>query len=75
MNKEQVLQEVLAAIKQKKSVGGNQLSIDSMSPYCGSEVAKYINTELDKLGYKLYAFHYTVDNKLTGESSGLKITW
>lgn len=75
MTKEQVLREVLSAILQKKLLGMDYLNCDNISPWSGNEVSKYVTTELDKLGYRLYAYHYTEDDKPTGEPSGLKITW
>ena len=75
MNKEQVLREVLSAILEKKLLGMNYLNCDGISPWCDNEVSKYVTTELDKLGYKLYAYHYEIDDKPSGKPSGLKITW
>lgn len=75
MTKEQVLRGVLSAILQKKLLGISYLNCDNISPWGFDEVSKYVTIELDKLGYKLYAYHYTEDNKPTGEPSGLKITW
>lgn len=73
--KEEILNEVLKGIGNNERLGIKRLNCDDISPWGFDEVSKYIITELDKLGYKLYAFHYEEDGKPTGETSGLKITW
>lgn len=73
--KQEILREVLKGISDMKQLGLKSLSCDDISPWGFDEVSRYITTELDKLGYKLYAFHYSEDGKPTGEPSGLQIHW
>lgn len=73
--KEDILQEVLKGISDMKELGLKILSCPDISPWGFDETSKYITTELDKLGYKLYSFHYATDSKPTGEPSGLQIHW
>lgn len=73
--KEGILEEVLKGISDMKKLGLKSLSCDDISPWGLDEVSKHITTELDKLGYKLYAFHYAENGKPTGEPSGLQIHW
>lgn len=73
--KEEILNEVLKVISNMKELGINSLSCDDISPWGFDAISKHITTELDKLGYKLYAFHYAENGKPTGEPSGLQIHW
>lgn len=74
-SKEDILEEVLKGISDMKKLGLKSLSCSEISPWRYDGVSKYITTELDKLGYKLYAFHYSEDGKPTGKPSGLQIHW
>lgn len=73
--KEEVLQEVLKGMSDMKELGLKSLSCPDISPWGFDDISKHITTELDKLGYKLYAFHYAEGGKPTGEPSGLQIHW
>lgn len=73
--KEERLNEVLKGISGMKKLGAKSLSCDDISPWGLDNTSNYITTELDKLGYKLYSFHYSEDGKPTGEPSGLQIHW
>ena len=74
-SKQEILQELLRGISDMKELGLKSLSCPDISPWGFDEASKYITTELDKLGYRLYAFHYSEDGKPTGEPSGLQIHW
>lgn len=74
-SKEEILNEVLRGIGRNERLGLKSLSCPDICPWRYDEVSKYITTELDKLGYRLYAFHYTSDGKPTGEPSGLRVDW
>lgn len=79
-SKQGMLQEVLKGISDMKELGLKSLSCPDISPWGFDDaskdgISKHITTELDKLGYKLYAFHYAEDGKPTGEPSGLQIHW
>lgn len=73
--KQETLQEILKGISDMKQLGIKILSCPNISPWGLDEVSEYITIELDRLGYKLYAFHYTEDGKPTDEPSGLQIHW
>lgn len=73
--KQEILNEVLKGISDMKQLGLKSLSCPEISPWRYDETSKHITTELDKLGYKLYAFHYSENGKPTGEPSGLEIRW
>lgn len=73
--KEEVLQEVLKDISEVKEVGERCLSFPDIDPWRGCEISVYVTNELDKLGYRLYAFHYESDGKPTGKPSGLRVGW
>ena len=73
--KEEILNEILRGIGHNEQLGIKSLSCPDICSWGYDETSKYITTELDKLGYKLYAFHYEEDGKPTGEPSGLQIHW
>lgn len=73
--KQEILNEVLKGISDMKELGLKSLSCDDISPWGLDEVSKHITTELDKLGYKLYAFHYEEEGEIIDEKCGLEINW
>lgn len=73
--KEEILNEVLKGISDMKELGLKSISCDYISPWGFDAISKYITTELDKLGYKLYAFHYEEDDEIIDEKCGLEINW
>lgn len=74
-SKDEVLNEILRDIGRNERLGLKSLSCDDISPWGLDEVSKHITTELDKLGYRLYAFHYEEDGEIIDEKCGLEVNW
>lgn len=75
MDKQEVLNEVLRGIGHAERLGLKQLDCEDISPWGFDEVSEHVIKELDKLGYKLYAFHYFNEEDGNDVPCGLNITW